>query len=136
MIKEDCIFCKIAAGEIPSSTLYEDDDVRVILDLGPASKGHMLILPKQHYKDLTELPEELGGKILGIAKKLGTASMECLGADGFNIIQNNKEVAGQTVMHFHMHVIPRYKEGPHLPLWNPGKLGEEEAKEILEKIKL
>lgn len=126
----------IGAGEIPSTTLYEDDDLKVILDLGPASRGHALVIPKEHYQDLTELPEELGGKILAVAKKVGIAAKERLGADGFNIIQNNGEIAGQTVMHFHMHVIPRYKKGPKLPLWKPKKLDPEDAKKIAEIMSL
>ena len=136
MIKDDCIFCKIANGEIPSATVYEDEDFRAILDLGPASKGHTLILPKQHYANLFELPEDINAKILGIAGKIGASLVEGLKADGLNLIQNNGEEAGQTVMHCHFHLIPRYKEGPKLPLWNPGKLDEDTAKEILEKVKI
>ncbi len=134
MKKDDCIFCKLANGEIPTTTLYEDEDFRVILDLGPASKGHSLILPKEHYADLTELSDELGSKVLRVAKKVGKAAMRDLKADGFNVIQNNGETAGQTVMHYHVHVIPRYKTGPELPLWTPGELDPETAKEISEKL--
>ena len=90
----DCIFCKIANGEIPSATLYEDDDFRVILDLGPATKGHALILPKAHYDDLTEIPEELAGKATGVAKKIVTAMKAALPCDGYNVVQNNGEAAG------------------------------------------
>lgn len=129
----DCIFCKIAAGDIPSATIYEDDAFRVILDLGPATKGHALILPKEHYKDITELPEELAGKAMILAKKIVTIMMEALPCDGYNIVQNNGEPAGQTVFHFHMHLIPRYK-GDHAGItWTPGTLSEEAKKEILEK---
>ena len=134
MKKDDCIFCKLANGEIPTTTLYEDEDFRVILDLGPASKGHSLILPKEHYADLTELSDELGSKVLRVAKKVGKAAMRDLKADGFNVIQNNGETAGQTVMHYHVHVIPRYKIGPELPLWTPGELDPETAKEISETL--
>ena len=109
---ENCIFCKIANGEIPSATLYEDEDFRVILDLGPASKGHALILPKAHAANIYELPDE-----------------------GFNIVQNNGEIAGQTVFHFHMHLIPRY-EGDQVGLtWKPGELTDEMKEEILAKVK-
>ena len=105
---DNCIFCKIASGEIPAATLYEDDLFRVILDLGPASKGHALILPKNHYANLYEIPDELVGKAMVLAKKMGTALKEALGCDGLNVVQNNGEAAGQTVFHFHMHLIPRY----------------------------
>ena len=103
MRDENCIFCKIANGEIPSSTVYEDDDFRVILDLGPASKGHALILPKQHYKDICEADMAVTGKILPLAAKIGSAMKKGLGASGFNVVQNNGTSAGQTVFHLHVH---------------------------------
>ena len=93
----NCIFCKIANGEIPSATLYEDPDFRVILDLNPASKGHALVLPKEHYANVFELPEDLAGKAFVVAKKVASRLSEGLGAIGFNIVQNNGEPAGQTV---------------------------------------
>lgn len=132
---KDCIFCKIANGEIPSATLYEDDKFRVILDLGPASKGHALILPKEHYVDIYEIPESLAGEAYMLAVKMARKMTEALGCDGFNIVQNNKEVAGQTVFHFHMHLIPRY-EGDQVGLtWTPGSLSEEDKEDILNKVK-
>lgn len=134
MKNENCIFCKIAAGEIPSATIYEDADFRVILDIEPASKGHALILPKEHCANLYELPEELASKVLVVAKKVVTAMTEVLGCDGYNVLQNNGEVAGQTVFHFHMHLIPRYKDDQVNIKWEPGTLKEEWKKEILEKM--
>ena len=101
MTDKECIFCKIAGGEIPSSTVYEDDDFRVILDLGPASKGHALILPKQHFKDLCELDPAIAAKALPLAGKIGAAMKKALGCTGFNVVQNNGISAGQTVFHFH-----------------------------------
>ena len=109
MKDENCIFCKLANGDIPTATLYEDDDFRVILDAGPASKGHALILPKEHYKNLYELDDEIAAKALVLAKKMITKLTDVLGCDGYNIVQNNGEVAGQTVFHFHIHLIPRYE---------------------------
>lgn len=134
-MRDDCIFCKIANGEIPSATLYEDEDFRVILDLGPASKGHALILPKEHYKDLCKLDDAVAAKVLPLAGKMGRAMKKALHFDGFNLVQNNGEAAGQTVMHFHMHMIPRYANGPQMVLWNPGKLDDTEKTEIIEKVK-
>ena len=129
---ENCIFCKIANGEIPSATLYEDEDFRVILDLGPASKGHSLILPKSHAANIYELPDETAAKAMVLAKKMATKLRDC---DGFNIVQNNGEIAGQTVFHFHMHLIPRY-EGDQVGLtWKPGELTDEMKEEILSKVK-
>ena len=100
MKDKDCIFCKIAAGEIPSATLYEDDDFRVILDLGPASKGHALIIPKEHYRNLYDIDDELASKAIVLAKKMVNKMTDVLGCDGYNIVQNNEEAAGQTVFHF------------------------------------
>ncbi|MGN0431163.1 MAG: HIT family protein [Lachnospiraceae bacterium] len=134
MKKADCIFCKIANGEIPSKTLHEDENFRVILDLGPATKGHALILPKEHYDNLYELPENTAAEAMKLAKKMAALMTEKLQADGFNLVQNNGETAGQTVMHFHMHLIPRYKEdGQHIS-WNPGTVTQEELEEIRKQI--
>ena len=136
MRDENCIFCKIANGEIPSATLYEDDDFRVILDLGPATKGHALILPKEHYANLYEIDDELAAKAFKLAKKMVIKMTEVLGCDGYNVVQNNGEAAGQTVFHFHMHLIPRRKEDNVGVTWTPGKLKEEDKQEILEKFSL
>lgn len=134
MKDENCIFCKLANGDIPTATLYEDDDFRVILDAGPASKGHALILPKEHYKNLYELDDEIAAKALVLAKKMITKLTDVLGCDGYNIVQNNGEVAGQTVFHFHIHLIPRY-EGDEVGLgWKMGELTDEVRGEILSKL--
>lgn len=134
MKDENCIFCKIANGEIPAATLYEDDDFRVILDLGPASKGHALILPKEHYANLYELPDELVAKVIVLAKKMITKLTDVLGCDGYNLVQNNGAAAGQTVFHFHLHMIPRY-EGDQVGLgWNMGELTDADRDEILAKL--
>ena len=135
MRDDNCIFCKIAAGEIPSATLYEDDDFRVILDIEPASKGHALILPKEHYANLYELDDELAAKAMVLAKKMITKLTAILGCDGYNVVQNNGTVAGQTVFHFHMHLIPRY-HGDGVKLgWKQGTLTDEVKEEILTKIR-
>ena len=135
MRDDNCIFCKIANGEIPSATLYEDEEFRVILDLGPASKGHALILPKSHAANIYELSDEMAAKAMILAKKMATAMTAALKCDGFNIVQNNGECAGQTVFHFHMHLIPRY-EGDQVGLtWKPGELTDEMKEEILAEVK-
>lgn len=134
MTENQCIFCKISKGEIPSATLYEDEDFRVILDLGPASKGHSLILPKAHYANIIEIPDELASKAMVLAKKMAARMKEALPCDGVNIVQNNGACAGQTVFHFHMHLIPR-REGDQVGVsWNPGTLTQEDKKELLEKL--
>lgn len=134
MRDENCIFCKLANGEIPTATLYEDEDFRVILDASPASKGHALILPKEHYANLYELDDAVAAKVLPLAKKMITKLTDILGCDGYNIVQNNGETAGQTVFHYHMHLIPRY-EGDSVGLgWHMGELTQEDKEDILSKI--
>lgn len=138
MKDQNCIFCKIANGEIPSATVYEDEDFRAILDLNPASKGHTIILPKNHFKDVCELDEKTASRVIFVAAKIGKAMKETLGCSGFNLVQNNGTSAGQSVFHFHMHVIPRYDGGEEMVLWNPKESDPEElsqtAKQIAEKI--
>lgn len=129
-----CIFCKIANGEIPSKTLYENDDFRVILDVAPATKGHALILTKKHYANLYELPEDMGEKAMTLAKRMAAKMTGALGCDGLNLVQNNGEDAGQTVFHFHMHLIPRYKDDCQRIGWKAGKATQEELEEIRELI--
>ncbi|MCR5847892.1 MAG: HIT family protein [Lachnospiraceae bacterium] len=129
-MKDDCIFCKLANGIIPTNSIYEDDDFNVILDAGPATKGHALILPKEHYANIYEIPEETAGKVMILAKKLATSMTEKLSADGFNLVQNNNECAGQTVFHFHFHLIPRYENDGQNMLWKPTSPTQEELAKI------
>lgn len=110
MKKDDCIFCKIAAGEIPSRKIYEDQDLIAIMDLNPTSKGHSLIIPKEHCTNIYDIDEDIAAKVMKTAKKLATKMTVALNCDGFNLLQNNGETAGQTMFHFHMHLIPRYKD--------------------------
>lgn len=128
--QDNCVFCKIIAGEIPSQTIYEDEQFKVILDVGPATRGHALIIPKNHYANLYELPEEMAADAMKLAKKLMIRMTEKLHSDGFNIIQNNGEIAGQTVFHFHMHLIPRYKEDGEILKYIAGEPGSEELEKI------
>ena len=130
MRDDNCIFCKIANGEIPSKTLYEDERFRVILDLGPATKGHALILPKEHFANLYELPEETAGEVMKLAKKMMIKITERLGCEGFNLVQNNGDLAGQTVFHFHLHMIPRYRADGQKIGWRPQEATQEELEEI------
>ena len=132
---DNCIFCKLANGVFPTRTVYEDESFRVILDLGPATKGHALILPKSHAANLYELPDDMAAKVLPLAKKIATQMKEKLGCDGLNLVQNNGEVAGQTVMHFHLHLIPRYVDDGQNLLWKPTEPSAEELDAILETLK-
>ncbi len=134
MRDEQCIFCKIANGEIPSSTIFEDEKFRVFLDLGPASKGHALVVPKDHYENLFAMPEDLLGEAFTTAKKTAEKMRAAFHPAGFNIVQNNGPVAGQTVFHFHIHVIPRYEDDGQKIGWAPGSLTPEAAAEICAEL--
>lgn len=134
MKQEQCIFCKIIAGEIPSHTIYEDEKHKIILDVGPATKGHALILPKKHYANLYELPEEDAAEVFKLAKKMMLHMTDKLKCDGFNIVQNNGETAGQTVYHFHMHLIPRYKNDGEILKYIAGEPSQEELAQIKDII--
>ena len=129
-MKDDCIFCKLANGIFPTNSIYEDEDFNVILDAGPATRGHALILPKEHYADIYALPEETAAKAFVLAKRMAAHMKEVLQADGFNIVQNNGEVAGQTVFHFHLHLIPRYRDDGQKIGWNLGKPSDEAQQEL------
>lgn len=105
----DCIFCKILKGDIPSFTVYEDETFRVILDRFPAAPGHVLIIPKEHCQDIFTMPTDVASKLYPLAQKIATTVKDVTGAEGINIIQNNGAVAGQSVYHFHLHIVPRHE---------------------------
>ena len=130
MKKDDCIFCKLANGVIPTNSLYEDDVVKVIFDAGPASSGHVLILPKEHFDNVYALDDDTAAHVLQVAAKVAKALKEGLNLEGLNIVQNNGEIAGQTVFHFHMHIIPRYKGDTVNVGWKPGEVTDEEIEKI------
>ena len=131
---ENCIFCKILRNEIPSSTVYEDDKFRAIMDIGPVAKGHVILLAKEHAANLLEADDELLSAALPAAKKVANAVKKTVGCDGINILQNNGEEAGQTVFHLHIHVIPRNKEdGVKLPT-PMATYADGEAAELAKKI--
>jgi len=134
----DCLFCKIIAGEIPSTKIYEDDNVFAFLDIAPVNPGHTLVIPKEHTPNIYEMSEKTLGYVMGVVKKLSSATKDALQADGINLEMNNDTVAGQVIFHAHLHVIPRF-EGDGLKQW-PGKSyegshQEEVAKKIKEKLR-
>ena len=138
MKDDNCIFCKLANGQIPTNSIYEDDDFNVILDASPATKGHALILPKEHYANIFEIDEEILGKAAKLAKKIMIKEKDNLKCDGYNLLQNNGEVAGQTVFHFHMHLIPRYEsdENKDIIQWSHIELSDDEMQEIKDKMSM
>ena len=108
---EKDIFCKIIDGEIPCYKLYEDDDVLAFLDISQVTKGHALVVSKQHFDNFLSTPQEVMHKVMDVAQRIGQVDIKLLGAKGVNILSNCYPAAGQSVMHFHVHVIPRYGEG-------------------------
>lgn len=108
MAHEDCIFCKIIKGEIPSSKIYEDNDVLAFLDVSQATMGHALVVPKKHYDNFLTIPKDEMHKVMDVAQRIGQADILMLGAKGVNVLTNVNREAGQSVFHFHVHVIPRY----------------------------
>lgn len=132
---DSCIFCKIVKGDIPSSVIYEDENVKVILDIAPAAKGHAILLVKEHVANVFELPADLAAKVFAVVPKVATAIKEELGCDGMNILQNNGVEAGQTVFHLHIHFIPRWKDDEVNIKWASLGYAEGEAAALAEAIR-
>ena len=134
MKDNNCIFCKLANGDIPTNSIYEDEDFNVILDASPATKGHALILPKNHFANLLEAEDDVLAKALPLAKKIANNMKAKLGCDGVNIIQNNGEAAGQTVHHLHVHVIPRFAGDGAIKEWEHQSFSDAETAEVVKKL--
>lgn len=130
----NCIFCKIIKGEIPSHKIYEDAQVFAFLDINPLNKGHTLIIPKKHTKDIFDIDHEDAQAIMSAAKKVAPALISSLGAQGINLLNSNGKDAGQVIFHYHMHVIPRYHEDG-VRLFTPTRKHENNLEEIAEKIR-
>ncbi len=135
MIKDDCIFCKIAKGDIPSATIYETGDFKCILDVAPANKGHALIITKEHYDNIFQLDAETASKIFSFATVAARAIKQETGCEGMNVVQNNGEVAGQTVNHFHLHLVPRNQGDGVNMSWAPKETVPEEQQVLAKAIK-
>lgn len=131
-----CIFCKIVAGELPSTKIYEDDNTIAIMDIGPVAKGHVLVIPKEHCDPITETPDEVLKNTIVTVRKVARAQVKGLGTDGLNIAQANGKCAGQIIPHVHFHLIPRFNGEPQPKNWNPGKYdNQEEMESYAEKIR-
>ncbi len=131
----DCIFCKIAAGEIPAINVLENDDVLAFMDIGPLAKGHVLLIPKGHYETLDKMPADLTGRCLQHLPSLTKAVQAVTGCQGVNILQNNGTVAHQVVMHVHFHIIPRNPVDEFHFNWPAGKYEKGQAEQLAEQIK-
>lgn len=105
---DHCVFCKIIKGEIPSAKVFENEDVLAFLDLGQVTKGHTLVIPKDHQKNVFELQPETAGKLFQTVPKIARAIQNAFDPEGLNLLNNNEEIAGQSVFHYHIHIIPRY----------------------------
>lgn len=137
MHKDDCVFCKIIEGKIPSHKIYEDDDVIAFLDISQTTKGHTLVIPKEHYDNFLATPQEIMHKVMDVAQHIGQAQIYCLGAKGVNVLTNINKEAGQSVYHFHVHVIPRYisKEGFRIEMKENPNLADLSLPALAEEIK-
>ena len=135
MVKDDCIFCKIAKGEIPSATIYETSEFKVMLDVAPANKGHALIIPKEHFDNIFQIDAEPAGKLFSLATVVARALKEETNCEGMNIVQNNGAVAGQTVNHFHLHLIPRHQGDGVQVTWKQGETDPAEQEALAKAIK-
>ena len=133
-MKNDCIFCAIAAGEIPSFKVYEDDVVLAYLDISPFTEGHTLVIPKAHSEGLLDTPDETLAAVLARVRKVAAHLKSALPCDGFNILQNNGEAAGQTVKHLHFHIVPRYGTGPIA--FESGKGDMERLKALADRVRM
>jgi histidine triad (HIT) family protein len=131
---EDCIFCKIANGTIPSVKVHEDDEFVAFLDISPASKGHTLAVPKKHHETLIDMPPESLARYALFVKQAAEKITKKLNSDGFNVLMNNKPAAGQVVPHAHFHIIPRWDDDGLKFSWNPMKLSQEEMHAIAQRI--
>ncbi|MGN0318782.1 MAG: HIT family protein [Lachnospira sp.] len=134
MKKDDCIFCKLANGVIPTNSLYEDDVVKVIFDASPAADGHVLVIPKEHFDNLYSMDDDTAAHVIKVAKKIAKAMNDVLDIDGLNLVQNNGEAAGQTVFHFHLHIIPRKKGDTVNVGWVPKEASQETIEAIKDKV--
>ncbi|MBP5533490.1 MAG: HIT family protein [Lachnospiraceae bacterium] len=132
---DNCIFCMIIDGKIPSTTVYEDDDFKAIMDISPAAKGHVLVLPKKHCADLLTIDPDVASKALIVASKIANAQKKALNCDGINLLQNSGEAAWQSVFHLHIHLIPRYKDDNVQMPWTHVTYADGEVAEYAEKIR-
>ena len=130
----DCIFCEIVAGNIPAAKVYEDEDVLAFMDIAPANPGHTLVIPKQHYRNIYDMPAEIGSKIMQVSIPIANAIKTALNPDGLNLFQANEAAGFQTVFHFHLHLIPRWENDSIRSPWRPREADVAEIGDIAAKI--
>lgn len=129
-----CVFCKIVEGQIPAMRVYEDDAVLAFLDIGPLAEGHLLVITKDHYRRLEDMPEELLSHVTPVLARLARAVLKVTGAEAYNLLQNNGRAAGQEVMHVHFHIIPRKPADGLGFRWNASKYADDRGRQIAEQL--
>jgi len=127
---DDCLFCGIVAGDVPGTRVYEDDRAIAILDIFPATRGHVLVVPREHARDVRDIADDDLAHCAVVAKRLAQTAAERLGADGVTIMQSNGPAAWQTIFHYHVHVIPRYDGDPLVLPWKPGESPQDDLPEV------
>jgi histidine triad (HIT) family protein len=132
---DDCIFCKIAAGEAPAEIVQEDEHTLAFMDLNPWTRGHALVIPRRHSRNLYEIESEDLDRTMEGAQRLALRARDALGCDGVNLINSCEPAAWQTVFHFHVHVIPRYEDDPLRLPGQPMDVGEEELAEVAAELR-
>jgi histidine triad (HIT) family protein len=133
--KDDCIFCKIADGEIPCMKVYEDAELLAFLDISPASKGHTLVITKEHFDNFLQVPKDLLGRAYSLAQRIGQVQVAVFHAEGVNVITNVGEIAGQSIKHFHIHVIPRYGQDGLALNFKPNQIEKFNLPVLAEQLK-
>jgi histidine triad (HIT) family protein len=132
---DDCIFCKIVAGEMPAQIVAEDERTVAFMDISPATRGHLLVVPRRHSRDLLEIDREDLDAVMHAAQRMAQRVHERLGADGINLLNARGEAAWQTVFHFHLHVIPRYEDDPLKLPWDPSPGDKDEIARVADELR-
>ena len=130
----DCLFCKIIDGEIPCHKVYEDEKIIAFLDIQPLTRGHTLVIPKEHASSIDKLSQDSAAALGKALPSVSKALMNATGAIAYNLIQNNGKEAGMSIPHVHVHIIPRYQDSSHSFLWDYGKIDHEDAKVLSKEI--
>ena len=132
---QDCLFCKIIAGDIPATKVYEDDEVIAFLDIHPVNDGHTLVIPKEHYAMLSDTPDDIAASLMRVVPHLSRSILKAVGAEAFNIGVNNGKIASQSVDHVHLHIIPRFEGDGQIPWHGKKPLSPEDGDRIANNIR-
>ncbi len=130
----ECIFCSIVAGDIPAIKVYEDAGILSFMDINPGNPGHLLVIPKQHYRNIFDIPAETAGKIMGVGAKLAGVIKDVLNPDGLNLFQSSEAAAFQSVFHFHLHLLPRWEGDSLLLPWKPKPGDMDEIRKVAAQL--